>query len=490
MISEVRTRFAPSPTGYMHIGNLRTALYSYLFARSRNGKFILRIEDTDSERYIEDSMSMIFNTLKETKLFYDEGPDIGGKFGPYIQSQRKEIYFSHAKKLVNQGDAYYCFCDKERLRRVHDEQKKIKVPPKYDGYCRNISNEEIQRKLELGISYVIRQKIPKFGFTSFEDEVFGNISVENFSLDDGVLIKSDGLPTYNFANVIDDHLMKISHVIRGNEYLSSTPKYVLLYKSFDWKIPYYVHVPPIIKENGKKLSKRDGDATFEDLIKLGFLEEAIINFIALLGWSSKTEREIFSLSELEEMFDITGLGKSPAVFDVKKLLWLNGEYIKKMTFDEFHKNALVYYSKVIKNSMLDLEKVSELLHTRCEKFSDIVSQVDFFEELKDYEVSLFIHKKMKTDFENSLSSLIKILQIVEELPKWNEEILKDKLVDLAVKLNVKNGVILWPLRVAVTGKAFTPGGGVEISIILGKEETIKRIKIGIEKLKNLNHFLI
>lgn len=483
MNKEIRTRFAPSPTGYMHIGNLRTALYTYLLTKSKGGKFILRIEDTDQERLVEGATDVIYRTMKDTGLIHDEGPDIGGDYGPYIQSERRNIYKEYAEKLVEMGHAYYCFCSKERLDELREKQEKAKVPTKYDGHCLTLSKEEIQKKIAAGEPYVIRQKMPKYGKTTFKDEVFGEISVENAILDDNVLLKADGLPTYNFANVIDDHLMNITHIIRGSEYLSSTPKYNLLYEAFGWEIPTYIHVSPVMRDATKKLSKRDGDASYEDFIKKGYLKEAIVNYIALLGWSPGGDREKYTLDELVQIFDIKGISKSPAIFDENKLAWLNGEYIRELSAEEFHQKALPWYKGVIENSDIDLKEVSKLLHKRCEKLSDIPEQVDFFDELPEYEIDMYTHKKMKTNSENSLISLENILQVVENISEWSFENLHDTLMELVAKMEVKNGIVLWPLRVAVSGKAFTPGGGVEIAYILGKEETIRRIKIGIEKLK-------
>ena len=483
MEKEVRTRFAPSPTGYMHIGNLRTALYTYLLTRSKGGKFILRIEDTDQERLVEGATDVIYRTMKDTGLIHDEGPDVGGNYGPYIQSERRNIYKEYAEKLVELGHAYYCFCSKERLDDLREKQEAAKVPTKYDGLCSKLTKEEVQAKLDAGEPYVIRQKMPKYGKTTFKDEVFGEISVENAILDDNVLLKADGLPTYNFANVIDDHLMNITHIIRGSEYLSSTPKYNLLYEAFGWEIPTYIHVSPVMRDAQKKLSKRDGDASYEDFIKKGYLKEAIVNYIALLGWSPGGDREKYTIDELIEIFDVKGISKSPAIFDENKLAWLNGEYIRELSAEDFHEKALPWYKGVIENPDIDLKEVSALLQKRCEKLSDIPEQIDFFDSLPEYDIEMYTHKKMKTNPENSLVSLENILPVVEGIEDWTFDNLHDALMELVAKMEVKNGIVLWPLRVAVSGKAFTPGGGVEIAYILGKEETIKRIKKGIEKLK-------
>ena len=483
MGKDVRTRFAPSPTGYMHIGNLRTALYTYLLTRSKGGKFVLRIEDTDQERLVDGATDVIYRTMRDTGLIHDEGPDVGGEYGPYIQSERRNIYKEYAEKLVELGHAYYCFCSKERLDDLREKQEAAKVPTKYDGLCSRLTKEEVQAKLDAGEPYVIRQKMPKYGKTTFKDEVFGEISVENAILDDNVLLKADGLPTYNFANVIDDHLMNITHIIRGSEYLSSTPKYNLLYEAFGWDIPTYIHVSPVMRDATKKLSKRDGDASYEDFIKKGYLKEAIVNYIALLGWSPGGDREKYTIEELIEIFDVKGISKSPAIFDENKLAWLNGEYIRELSPEAFHEKALPWYKGVIENPNIDLKEVSALLQKRCEKLSDIPEQVDFFDNLPEYDIDMYTHKKMKTNPENSLVSLENILPVLENINDWTFDNLHDSLMDLVAKMEVKNGVVLWPLRVAVSGKAFTPGGGVEIAYILGKDETIKRVKNGIEKLR-------
>lgn len=481
-MTKIRTRFAPSPTGYMHIGNLRTALYAYLLAKANDGEFILRIEDTDQERYVDGAVELIFKTMKETGLIHDEGPDIGGAFGPYVQSERRSIYKEYAEKLVELGGAYYCFCDKERLDALRAQQEEAKVMPKYDGHCARLSKEEIDAKIAAGVPYVIRQKIPRRGTTSFVDEIFGKITVDNATLDDNVLLKSDGLPTYNFANVVDDHLMNITHIIRGSEYLSSTPKYNLLYEAFGWEIPTYIHVSPVMKDAHKKLSKREGDASYEDFINKGYLKDAIINYIALLGWSPGGEQEIFTMDELIKAFNLSGISKSPAIFDIQKLNWLNGEYIRNLSLDEFHEMALPYLQNAVKNPEIDLKKVSALLHQRCEKLSDIPEQVDFLDTLPAYSPELYCHKKMKTNEENSLTSLKAILPVLEQLENWSFDSIHAALFDLIAKLDVKNGIVLWPLRVAVSGKSFTPGGGVELADILGKEETLSRIKSGIALL--------
>ena len=482
IILKIRTRFAPSPTGYMHVGNLRTALYAYLLTKSQGGDYILRIEDTDQERYVEGAVDIIYNTLRETGLLWDEGPDIGGEYGPYIQSERKAMYKQYAEKLVEIGGAYYCFCDKERLDSVRAICEAKKLPPKYDGYCKGLSTDEVKAKIDAGQPYVIRQKMPQSGTTSFDDVVFGTITVENTTLDDNVLLKSDGMPTYNFANVIDDHQMNITHIIRGNEYLSSTPKYNLLYEAFGWEIPTYIHCSPVMRDHSHKLSKRDGDASYEDFIKKGYLKDAVLNYIALLGWSPQGEREKFTLAELVEAFDVKGISKSPAIFDEAKLAWLNGEYIRDLSPNAFHEMAKVYYEGVVTSPNIDTTKISELLQKRCEKLSDIPEQVDFFDKLPDYELDLFVHKKMKTDAIISKESLSQMLPVLEGITDWTQEIIHNELMTLVENLGVKNGQLLYPLRVALSGKAFTPGGGVELAAILGKAETLTRIENAIKKI--------
>ena len=483
-MKEIRTRFAPSPTGYMHIGNLRTALYTYLIAKHGGGKFILRIEDTDQKRYVEGAVEIIYNTLKLVGLDHDEGPDIGGEYGPYVQSQRKDIYKEYAEKLVDLGGAYYCFCDKERLDSLREKAEVEKTTFRYDGHCKSLSKEEVQAKLATGEPYVIRQRIPEIGQTTFIDAVYGSITVENSELDEGVLLKSDGLPTYNFANVVDDNLMEITHVIRGSEYLSSAPKYNLLYDAFGWDIPTYVHLPLIMKEGGRKLSKREGDASFEDYYNKGFLPEAIINYIALLGWSpGGTEEEFFTLKELIENFELKGLNKSPAVFDVNKLRWMNGEYIRKKSTEEFHAMALPYYKKYISAKGIDLELLSRLLHTRVDALEDIQDHVDFIEKLPEYDATLFVHKKMKTTLENSLDSLKKALEILNDLETWNADTIHNTLFPAIKEMGIKNGQMLWPIRTALSGKQSSPGGGTDLLILLGRDESLRRIQKGIDKLK-------
>ncbi len=480
----VRTRFAPSPTGYMHVGNLRTALYAYLTAKSMGGKMILRIEDTDQERQVEGAVDIIYNTMRETGLLWDEGPDIGGPVGPYVQSERIGIYKEYALKLVELGAAYYCFCDKERLEEVRELQKASGIAPQYDRHCRNLTPEEVQAKLDAGEPYVIRQKVPLEGTTTFDDVVYGSITVENSTLDDQILLKADGFPTYNFANVVDDHLMGITHVIRGSEYLSSAPKYNLLYEAFGWEIPIYMHCPPVMKDATHKLSKRNGDASYQDLVAQGYLKEAILNYILLLGWSPKGEKEVFSLPEMIEAFDIHGISKSPAIFDTVKLRFLNGEYIRALTPEQFHDMALPWIRKGVKREDVDTKLIASLLQPRCEVLGDIPEQLDFIDELPDYSTDLYVSKKMKTNEETSLEILRQILPVMEAMDDFSDEAVHTAMFDLIAKLGVKNGYLLWPLRIALSGKQFTPGGGVEIAAILGKEESLKRLKKGIEKLEN------
>jgi glutamyl-tRNA synthetase len=483
MTKKVRTRFAPSPTGYMHVGNLRTALYAYLIAKHDNGDFILRIEDTDQVRFVEGALDIIYNTLKVTGLKHDEGPDLGGPVGPYIQSERTHIYIEYAKELVQKGEAYYCFCTKERLDMLRTNAEALKRPFRYDKHCLSLAEDEIKSKLASDTPYVIRQKNPNTGTTTFNDEIYGSITVDNSELDDMILIKSDGFPTYNFANVVDDHLMGITHVVRGSEYLSSSPKYNRLYEAFGWEIPIYVHCPPIMKDAQHKLSKRNGDASYEDLIAKGYLKDAVLNFIALLGWNPGNEQELFTLQELIEIFNYKNINKSPAIFDETKLKWMNGEYIKKLSLDEFHSLALPYYKMAIKKE-LDFKKLSELMQTRTEVLSEIPENVDFFEELPEYSKDMYVHKKMKTNFENSLETLQKILPKLEALAEWSFESVKNACMGLVEELGVKNGIVLWPIRTALSGKQFTPGGAFEIAEILGREESLKRIAAGINLLQS------
>lgn len=482
----IRTRYAPSPTGKMHVGNLRTALYEFLIAKHEGGDFILRIEDTDTERYVEGAIDIINNTLSMAGLDYNEGPDRDGGYGPYVQSERVKsgLYLEYAKQLVEKGEAYYCFCSKERLEKLRADSvnENGKETAKYDKHCLSLSKEEVEAKLAAGEPYVIRQNNPQDGVTVFSDIIYGDISVDNCELDDMVLIKADGYPTYNFANVIDDHLMKITHVVRGNEYLSSAPKYNRLYEAFGWEIPVYVHCPIITDENHKKLAKRRGDASFEDLINLGFLPEAIVNYVTLLGWSPSDDREIFSLKELIDVFDYKRISKSPAVFDIQKLRWMNGEYIKAMDDEAYFEKALPEVRKVIKKE-LDLKEIALMCKTRIEVFPDIPEKIDFFEELPEYEVSMYTHKKMKTNSENSLTALRELLPRIEELDDFSIEAIEKIAMDYVAGKGIKNGQALWPLRTAVSGKQMTPAGAYEIMAVLGKEESVNRIKTGISKLE-------
>ena len=482
-MSKVRTRFAPSPTGRMHVGNLRTALYAYLITKHEGGDFILRIEDTDQERYVEGAVDIIYRTLAETGLIHDEGPDKDGGCGPYVQSERQAqgIYLEYAKKLIEKGEAYYCFCDKERLESLKTTVagKEISI---YDKHCLHLSKEEVEEKLASGIPYVIRQNNPTEGTTTFEDEIYGDITVDNAELDDMILIKSDGYPTYNFANVVDDHLMGITHVVRGNEYLSSSPKYNRLYEAFGWEVPVYIHCPLITDENHQKLSKRCGHSSFEDLVEQGFLTEAIVNFVALLGWSPADNQEIMSLDELVAKFDYHHMSKSPAVFDYTKLKWMNGEYIKKMDFDAFYEKALPYIKEVITKDY-DLKKMAKMVQTRIEIFPDIREHIDFFEELPEYDTSMYTHKKMKTNAETSLEVLTEILPILEKQDDYSNDALYATLLKYVEEKGCKNGYVMWPIRTAVSGKQMTPGGATELMEVLGKAESLNRIRKGIELLQ-------
>ena len=481
-MSKVRTRFASSPTGRMHVGNLRTALYAYLVAKHKGGDFILRIEDTDQERYVEGAVDIIYRTLQKTGLIHDEGPDKDGGCGPYVQSERQAqgIYLKYAKELIDKGEAYYCFCDKERLEGLKKvvAGKEIHV---YDKHCLHLSKEEVEEKLAAGVPYVIRQNNPTEGTTTFEDEIYGDITVDNAELDDMILIKSDGYPTYNFANVVDDHLMGITHVVRGNEYLSSSPKYNRLYEAFGWEVPVYIHCPLITDENHQKLSKRCGHSSFEDLVEQGFLTEAIVNFVALLGWSPADNQEIMTLEELVEKFDYHHMNKSPAVFDYTKLKWMNGEYIKKMDFDKFYEMALPYIKEVITKDY-DLKKIAHMVQTRIEIFPDIRDHIDFFEELPEYDVAMYTHKKMKTNAQTSLEVLQEILPVLEAQEDYSNDALYQTLLKYVEQKGCKNGYVMWPIRTAVSGKQMTPGGATELMEVLGKEESLARIRKGIELL--------
>lgn len=482
-MKKIRTRFAPSPTGRMHVGNLRTALYAYLIAKHEGGDFILRIEDTDQERLVEGAVDIIYRTLQKTGLWHDEGPDKDKGAGPYVQSQRQAqgLYLKYARELVEKGEAYYCFCDKERLASLTRtvDGKEINV---YDKHCLSLSREEVEEKLASGIPYVIRQNNPVEGTTSFHDDIYGEITVSNEELDDMILMKSDGYPTYNFANVVDDHLMGITHVVRGNEYLSSSPKYNRLYEAFGWEVPVYVHCPLITDEDHHKLSKRCGHSSYEDLVEQGFLTEAIVNFVALLGWSPTDNREVFSLEELTEAFDYHHMSKSPAVFDYTKLKWMNGEYIKAMEFAPFYEMALPYLKKVITKE-LDFSQIAAMVKTRIEVFPDILEMVDFFETLPDYDPQMYCHKKMKTTKESALEVLKELLPVLEVQEDYSNDALYQTLLAYVEQKGCKNGYVMWPVRTAVSGKQMTPAGATEIMEILGKEESLLRIRRGIALLE-------
>ena len=483
-MAKVRTRFAPSPTGRMHVGNLRTALYAYLIAKHAGGDFILRIEDTDQERYMEGAVDIIYKTLAEAGLAHDEGPDKDGGVGPYVQSERQAagIYLEYAKKLIEKGEAYYCFCDKERLESLKTEVAGKEIVM-YDKHCLSLTKEEVEAKLAAGVPYVIRQNNPTTGTTTFHDEIYGDITVDNAELDDMILIKSDGYPTYNFANVVDDHLMGITHVVRGNEYLSSSPKYNRLYEAFGWEVPAYIHCPLITDEEHKKLSKRCGHSSFEDLVEQGFLPEAIVNFVALLGWSPEEDREIYSLEELVEAFDYRHISKAPSVFDYTKLKWMNGEYIKAMDFDTFYEIALPYIKETVTRDC-DPRKLAEMVKTRIEVFPDIQGLIDCFEKVPEYDCSLYAHKKMKTTEESSLEALKALLPVLEEQEDYSNDALYERLLECVKEKGCKNGQILWPIRIAMSGKQTTPCGASEMMEVLGKEESLKRLRAAIEKLEN------
>ena len=479
---EVRTRFAPSPTGYMHLGNLRSALYTYLYAKANGGKFILRIEDTDQSRYVPGAVDVIYRTLKSIGMQWDEGPDIGGDYGPYVQSERKNMYLPYAEQLVKAGKAYYCFCTEEELAARREEATKRGETFKYDKHCLHLSPEEVQRRLAAGEPYVIRQNVPEHGEASFDDVLYGHIAVDCADLDDMILIKADGMPTYNFANVIDDHTMGITHVMRGNEYLSSTPKYNLLYEAFGWEKPVYIHMTPIMRDATHKLSKRDGDAYFEDYLNKGYLKEAIVNYVALLGWNPGDEREFFTMDELIKAFSVDGMSKSPAIFDVNKLTWMNAEYVRRLTPEQFTEYALPYYEKAgVSAEHADL--LARILQQRTEIFTQIPEMLDFIPQLPDYDAELFTNKKSKTNPEIAKHVLTIAIEALEALPAWEEQPIHDALLGLAEKEGMKNGTMLWPVRIALAGKQVTPGGAIEIAILLGREESMRRLKVGLDKLK-------
>ena len=482
-MKKVRTRFAPSPTGYMHIGNLRTALFEYLIAKHEGGDFILRIEDTDQGRLVEGATDIIYDTLRTVGLKHDEGPDVGGDHGPYVQSERLPMYKAYAEQLVELGGAHYCFCSEEEIERQRKEADSLGISFKYDDPCKHISLEEAKARVAAGEPYVIRQTINNVGETYFDDEVYGRIEFDTDVLDESVLIKSDGFPTYNFANIIDDHQMEITHVVRGNEYLSSTPKYNLIYEAYGWDIPTYVHVPPVMKDEHHKLSKRNGDASFQDLDAKGYLPEAILNYIALLGWSPETDQEIYTLDELIKVFNISRISKSPAIFDIDKLTWMNGVYLRNMDLDQYYDLVKPYLEEAI-HSEVDLRSVAKILQPRVDTLAQIKESVDFIDELPEYDCAMYTHKKIKTTLEISLRSLNAAREALAALDDWSEEeTIHDLLLSLPKQLEMKNGQVLWPVRTAITGKQFTPGGAIEIAHILGKEETLKRIDRGIAKLE-------
>lgn len=478
-MSTVRTRFAPSPTGFMHLGGLRTALYAYLYAKKNGGKFILRIEDTDRQRYVEGAVELIYSSLRESGLIWDEGPDIGGDYGPYIQSERKEIYAKYAKELVERGGAYYCFCDKERLESLTDENGNRK----YDKHCLGLSKEEVERRLAAGEPYVIRQNVPATGVSEYHDEIYGDIKVDNSELEDNVLIKSDGMPTYNFANVVDDHLMRITHVIRGTEYLSSTPKYNLMYDAFGWERPVYIHLPTIMKDSTRKLSKRYGDANFDDFLKKGYLKEAIINYVALLGWSPKGSNvEKMTLKEMVELFSLDGVSKSPSIFDETKLRWLNGEYIRELSEDEFYAQALPFIKQSAAHKKFDLKAVAKLMQPRIETFGEIPEKLDKLAEISEYDLSLFDNKKNKTSAALAKELLPKIRGYIANIDDFENDVLYSTLSANAAEAGVKSGAFFWIMRIAITGCAVTPGGATEMAALFGKEETLRRIDFSLSLL--------
>ena len=477
----VRTRFAPSPTGYLHLGGLRTALYTYLFTKKNNGVFILRIEDTDQERLVEGATEKIYKSLELAGLNWDEGPDVGGPVGPYIQSERKDMYLPYAQQLVREGKAYYCFCTKEELAERRAAAEAEGKTWKYDKHCLHLSPEEIQAKLDAGVPYVIRQNIPESGEASFDDVLYGHISVDCSELDDNVLIKADGLPTYNFANVIDDHTMGITHVLRGNEYLSSTPKYNLLYDAFGWEKPVYIHLTPVMADSTRKLSKRHGDPSFEDLLDEGYLKDAVVNYISLVGWNPGDNREFFTMDELIEAFSLEGLSKSPAIFDKNKCRWMNAEYIRRMTPEEFTAAAMPWYEKA-GIAHMDKEILQRNLQPRVEVFGELPAMVDFLTRMPEFGEELYFSKKMKTNADTARRDLPVIIDTLEKLPEWTEESVHTALLNLAAEQGVKNGVILWPARIAMAGKLVTPCGAIEIAVLLGREETLRRMKDSLAKL--------
>ena len=478
-MERVRTRFAPSPTGYLHIGGLRTALYGYLYAKNHGGDFILRIEDTDTARYVDGSVQIIYDTLRDSGIMYDEGPDVGGAYGPYIQSERKEIYKKYAEKLVELGGAYYCFCTPERIASLKDEEGNVR----YDKHCLHLSKEEIEENIKNGVPYVIRQNVPLEGAGTYHDLVYGDISFDYKDFEDGILLKTDGMPTYNFANVIDDHLMGITHVIRGTEYLSSTPKYNLMYDAFGWERPVYIHLPPIMKDAQHKLSKRNGDASYEDFVKKGFVKESIINYIALLGWSPKSNVEKMSLTELKEHFSLDGISKSPSIFDETKMKWLSGEYIKEMTFEQFKEHALPFLKNSKEYGKYDEDKLLALVKSRVQIFSEIPEKLDFLEEFGAFDVNLFVNEKQKASVELAKTLLPQIKSVLENVTDWQNSALFEVLVKLSAEAGVKKQALLWIARIAITAKEATAGGATEIAELIGKEETLRRLDFSMGLLK-------
>lgn len=482
MSNQVRTRFAPSPTGFMHLGGLRTALYGYLFAKKMHGKFILRIEDTDQGRYVEGATQVIYDTLRGCGIHWDEGPDVGGDYGPYIQSERKELYLPYARQLVESGHAYYCFCTKEELEERRAAAEARGETFKYDKHCMHLSKEEVQAKLDAGVPYVIRQNAPTTGETSYDDLVFGHMTFPNDTLDDMILIKQDGMPTYNFANVIDDHLMGITHVMRGLEYISSTPKYNLLYEAFGWEIPQYIHMAPVMRDATHKLSKRDGDAYYSDYVEKGYLTEALINYLSLVGWNPGDDREFFTMDELIEAFSVERLSKSPGIFDVDKLTWFNAEYIRRLTPEKYLEMAAPWFDKVFTERKVDYKRLAELTQSRTEVFCRLPDMVRFLAELPDYDVALFTNKKAKTNPETSVRALNLLRPVLEGIEEWSEPVIHDALMAKIAEAGMKNAAALWPLRIAISGQQNTPGGAIEIAWLLGKDECLRRIDLGLAKL--------
>ena len=479
---KVRTRFAPSPTGFLHLGGLRSALYGFLFARKNHGTFILRIEDTDQERYVEGATQVIYDTLRDCGMNWDEGPDVGGDYGPYIQSERKSLYLPYAQQLVESGHAYYCFCTKEELEERRAQAEKRGEVFKYDKHCLHLSREEVQAKLEAGVPYVIRMNAPTEGESTYTDLVFGEMTFPNDTLDDMVLIKQDGMPTYNFANVIDDHLMGITHVMRGMEYISSTPKYNLLYRALGWEIPQYIHMPPVMRDEHHKLSKRDGDAYYSDFIAKGYLSEAIINYLALVGWNPGTDQEFFTMDELIEAFAVTRINKSPGIFDVNKLTWFNAEYIRRLDKEKYLELVTPWFDRVLAGRGIDYRRLAELMQERTEVFSRVPEMVAFLAELPDYSLELYTHKKMKTDAAISRANLEMVKPVLEGITDWTEQNLHDRVMEAIAAAGLKNGAVLWPLRIALSGQASTPGGAFEIAYLLGREESLRRLENGLSRL--------